>query len=103
MPSTSARSCPSYRPRPATNPLKEIVERHLDELVDVCPSCGQRRAIAWAERMVEEVLPDVPYLQLVFTIPKMLRRAFLFDSTPHSAPTTSSSADSSSSPGSFPT
>jgi hypothetical protein len=29
--------------------------------------------------MVEEVLPDVPYLQLVFTIPKMLRRAFLFD------------------------
>ena len=29
--------------------------------------------------MVEEVLPDVPYVQLVFTIPKMLRRAFLFD------------------------
>jgi hypothetical protein len=29
--------------------------------------------------MVADVLPDVPYLQLVFTIPKMLRRAFLFD------------------------
>ncbi len=29
--------------------------------------------------MVEEVLPDVPYVQLVFTIPKMLRKAFLFD------------------------
>ena len=26
-----------------------------------CPSCGQRRALLWAERMVEEVLPDVPY------------------------------------------
>jgi len=29
--------------------------------------------------MVHEVLPDVPYAQLVFTIPKMLRRAVLFD------------------------
>ena len=29
--------------------------------------------------MVEEVLPDIPYLQLVFTIPKMLRKTFLFD------------------------
>jgi len=45
----------------------------------VCPSCGQKRAIAWAERMVEEVLPDVPYVQLVFTIPKMLRMGFLFE------------------------
>ena len=45
----------------------------------LCASCGQKRAIAWAERMVEEVLPDIPYLQLVFTIPKMLRKAFLFD------------------------
>jgi hypothetical protein len=44
-----------------------------------CPSCGQKRAIAWAERMVHEVLPEVPYAQLVFTIPKMLRRGFLFD------------------------
>jgi hypothetical protein len=29
--------------------------------------------------MVEEVLPEVPYVQLVFTIPKILRKAFLFD------------------------
>ncbi len=28
--------------------------------------------------MVEEVLPDVPYAPLVFTIPKILRPAFLF-------------------------
>jgi hypothetical protein len=30
--------------------------------------------------MVEDVLPDVAYAPLVFTIPKILRRAFLFDS-----------------------
>jgi hypothetical protein len=29
--------------------------------------------------MVEEVLPQVPYLQLVFTVPKLLRKGFLFD------------------------
>ena len=29
--------------------------------------------------MVEGVLPDVAYAQLVFTIPKMLRPAFLWD------------------------
>ena len=29
--------------------------------------------------MVTEVLPDVPYLQIVFTIPKMLRKHFLFE------------------------
>jgi len=29
--------------------------------------------------MVDQVLPDVPYAQLVFTIPKMLRRAVLFE------------------------
>jgi hypothetical protein len=45
----------------------------------LCPSCGMKRAILWAERMVEAVLPDVGYVQFVFTIPKMLRRAFLFD------------------------
>jgi ribosomal protein S27E len=70
----------------------------------LCPSCGKRRATDWALRFVEEVLPaprvdagdhlaDEPapisslteptlsYLPLVFTIPKMLRPAFLFDRT----------------------
>ena len=47
--------------------------RHL------CPSCSQRRALQWAERMVQEVLPVVPYRQLVFTIPIALRRPFLFE------------------------
>jgi hypothetical protein len=45
----------------------------------LCPSCGQRRSIQWAARMVEEVLPRVPYRQLVFTIPRRLRKFFLFD------------------------
>ena len=31
--------------------------------------------------MVSEVLPDVPWVQLVFTIPKMLRPLFLWDRT----------------------
>ncbi len=47
----------------------------------LCCSCSQKRALLWAERMVEEVLPDVPYVQLVFTIPRMLRKSFLWDRT----------------------
>ena len=64
----------------------DAVQAHRDGLIvpfscktrGACRSCGQKRAIAWAERMVEEVLPDVPYVQLVFTIPKILRKGFLF-------------------------
>jgi hypothetical protein len=134
MAATATVPCPGYHPRSAVNPLKEIVNDHLEELLRVyddkfrdtygplhprikelfetfltcgdphfgflrlychfckqdlilpysckvrgiCPSCGQKRAIAWAERMVEEVLPDIDYAQIIFTIPKMLRKAFLF-------------------------
>ena len=57
----------------------------------LCPSCGRTsgasqarppavpRALLWAERMVEEVLPIVPYRQLVFTIPRNLRPSFVRD------------------------
>jgi hypothetical protein len=45
----------------------------------LCPSCQKKRAIAWAERMVQEVLPQVLYVLLVFTIPRMLRPYFLWD------------------------
>ena len=34
--------------------------------------------MAWAERMVTAVLPDVLYLQMVFSTPKILRKDFLF-------------------------
>jgi hypothetical protein len=44
----------------------------------LCPSCSKKRALLWAERMVEEVFPHVPVVQLVFTIPKIFRKAFLF-------------------------
>ena len=139
MPATAAAGRPGYRPRSATNDLKEIVEDSMEELFGVwdarfrerfgplhprtrsllerflrcgdlhfgflrlrcdnpdcrhkgerlvpfscktrhlCPSCSQRRALQWAQRMVEEVLPVVPYRQLVFTIPIALRRPFLFE------------------------
>ncbi len=45
----------------------------------LCPSCHKRRAIELAERIAEDVLPRVSYAPLVFTIPKIVRRAFLFD------------------------
>ena len=51
---------------------------HSCNVRGLCPSCGQKRALLWAERLVEEVLPDTPYSQIVYTIPKMLRKAFLF-------------------------
>ena len=137
--SQAAAAAVLYRPRPASNQLKDLVEDQLEVLLRVwderfretsgplyrrartvlegflrcgdfhfgfvrlkccnpkcpkkterilpfacrgrgfCPSCGQKRALVWAERMVDEVLPIVPYRQLVFTIPRNLRRAFLFD------------------------
>ncbi len=51
---------------------------HSCKVRGLCPACGQKRAILCAERWVEEVLTDVPFAQLVFTIPKILRKAFLF-------------------------
>lgn len=45
----------------------------------LCPSCGKKRALAWAEHMIEDVLPEVPYAPLTFTIPKILRPLFKFD------------------------
>ena len=137
--SQAAAAAALYRPRPASNQLKDLVEDQLEVLLRVwderfretsgplyrrartvlegflrcgdfhfgfvrlkccnpkcpkktemslsfvcrgrglCPSCGQKRALVWAERMVDEVLPIVTYRQLVFTIPRNLRRAFLFD------------------------
>ena len=35
MPSTAPDPCPRYRPRPPTNPLKEIVEDHVEEMLEV--------------------------------------------------------------------
>lgn len=42
-----------------------------------CPSCEARRRVLWAEHVTEEVLPDLPYRMVVFTIPRSLRRIFM--------------------------
>ena len=145
MPACPAESAPRYRPRSASNALKEIVEDSLEDLLRLwderflkdhgplhprvrdlmeafvrcgdphfgflrlkcveaecptkterivpfscktralCPSCSKKRAFLWAERMVDDVLPKVPYVQLVFTIPKIFRKAFLFKRSLHGA------------------
>jgi hypothetical protein len=41
----------------------------VEDAVDIA---GGTERIEWAERMVEEVLPLVPYRQLIFTIPVAL-------------------------------
>ena len=35
VPDSAAKPCPRYRPRAPTNPLKEIVEDHLEEMLEV--------------------------------------------------------------------
>ena len=44
-----------------------------------CPSCHQKRVVAFSERLVGQVLKKVPHRQWVFAIPKRLRIYFLFD------------------------
>jgi hypothetical protein len=45
----------------------------------LCPSCHQKRALLFAERVDEEVLGGLPVGQYVVTIPKMLRLCFKHD------------------------
>ena len=44
-----------------------------------CPSCHQKRVVEFGERLCEDVLKAVPHRQFVFSIPKFLRRYFLYD------------------------
>ena len=44
-----------------------------------CPSCHQKRVIEFGEWLCEEVLKAVPHRHFVFSIPKILRRYFLYD------------------------
>jgi hypothetical protein len=44
-----------------------------------CPSCHQKRVIAFAERVETELLEKVPHSQYLVTIPKMLRIYFKHD------------------------
>jgi len=45
----------------------------------VCPSCGAKRAVKFAEHIHSEVIEDIPHRHTVFTIPKRLRVFFRFD------------------------
>ena len=45
----------------------------------VCPSCGAKRAVKFAEHIYNEVIEDVPHRHTVFTIPKRLRVFFKYD------------------------
>ena len=45
----------------------------------VCPSCGAKRAVKFAEHLHSEVIQDVPHRHTVFTIPKRLRIFFKYD------------------------
>ncbi len=46
----------------------------------VCPSCGAKRAVKFAEHIYNEVNEYVPHRHTVFTIPKRLRVFFKYDS-----------------------
>jgi hypothetical protein len=45
----------------------------------LCPSCHQRKALVWSEWVADEVVEDVSHRMWVLTIPKRVRRFFLYD------------------------
>ncbi|MCB0332126.1 MAG: transposase zinc-binding domain-containing protein [Bdellovibrionales bacterium] len=45
----------------------------------ICPSCGTKRAINFAEHLHGSVLEDVPHRHVVFSLPKRLRPFFRYD------------------------
>ncbi len=44
-----------------------------------CPSCAAKRAAIFGALLRDEILEDVPHAMWTFSIPKMLRRYFLYD------------------------
>lgn len=44
-----------------------------------CPSCHQKRVVEFGERLCMDVLKKIPHRHFVFSIPKVLRRYFLYD------------------------
>jgi hypothetical protein len=44
-----------------------------------CPSCLQKRMVEFGEWLCEEVLRAVAHRHFIFSIPKILRRYFLYD------------------------
>ncbi|MBM4272030.1 MAG: transposase [Deltaproteobacteria bacterium] len=44
-----------------------------------CPSCHQKRVVEFGEWLCSEVLKKVPHRHFIFSIPKILRRYFMYD------------------------
>jgi len=44
-----------------------------------CPSCHQKRVVQFGEWLCEEVLKAVPHRHYTFSLPKIIRRYFLYD------------------------
>ena len=44
-----------------------------------CPSCHQKRVVEFREWLCQEVIKAVPHRHFIFSIPKILRRYFLYD------------------------
>jgi len=44
-----------------------------------CPSCHQKRVVEFGEWLCMDVLKNIPHRHFVFSIPKILRRYFLYD------------------------
>jgi len=44
-----------------------------------CPSCHQKRVVEFGEWLCLDVLKKIPHRHFIFSIPKMLRRYFLYD------------------------
>jgi len=46
-----------------------------------CPSCHQKRVVEFGEWLCMDVVKKIPHRHFVFSIPKILRRYFLYDRT----------------------
>jgi len=44
-----------------------------------CPSCHQKRVVEFGEWLCKEILKAVPHRHFIFSIPKILRRYFLYN------------------------
>ncbi len=44
-----------------------------------CPSCHQKRVVEFGEWLCMDILKKVPHRHFIFSIPKILRRYFLYD------------------------
>ncbi len=44
-----------------------------------CPSCHQKRVVEFGDWLCGNVVKAVPHRHIVFSIPKILRRCFLYD------------------------